>query len=256
MSGPRPTWQHYLANAARTIAQGTLQLLYANVCWGCGVNLRPEQQHFCDACRNTLTTDPYTTCPRCSSTIGPFSDVHDGCAACRGQSFAFDRTFRLGPYEGVLRELILKMKHHSGEVLAELLGELWAAQLAPRLHGTPVDAVVPIPLHWWRRLGRGYNQSAALARVVARRLDAPLRTGWLWRSRNTPRQTYQMSPEARRENVRGAFRLGSGTNVRGKTILLMDDVMTTGSTANEAARPLKSAGAAQILVAILAHGHA
>jgi ComF family protein len=254
MSDPAPTWLRHLANAARSLGQGALQLLYANLCWGCGAALRPDQNHFCDTCRHTLSTDPHETCPRCSSTIGPFSDTHDGCPACRGQPFAFDRTFRLGPYEGVLRELILKMKHHSGEVLAELLGELWATQLTPRL-GTRVDEVVPIPLHWWRRLRRGYNQSATLARAVARRVQAPLRTRWLWRSRNTPRQSHQFSPEARRENVRGAFRLGAGVDVRGKAILLVDDVMTTGATASEAARPLRSAGANQVLVAVLAHGH-
>jgi ComF family protein len=254
VSDPSPTWPRLLANAARSFAQGTLQLLYANLCWGCGASLRPDQNHFCDTCRHTLSADPHESCPRCSSTIGPFTDTHDGCPACRGQTFAFDCTFRLGPYEGVLRELILKMKHHSGEVLAELLGELWAEKLARRL-GTPVDAVVPIPLHWWRRMGRGYNQSATLARAVARRLHTPLQTGWLCRSRNTPRQTYLMSPDARRENVRGAFRLGSRADVRGKTILLVDDVMTTGSTASEAARPMRSAGAGHIMVAVLGHGH-
>jgi ComF family protein len=255
MSDPPPTWPHHLANAGRTLGRGVLQLLYANVCWGCGAALRPDQHHFCDACRQTLTQDPHATCPRCSSTIGPFSDVRDGCPACRDERFAFDRTFRLGPYDGVLRELVLRMKHHSGEVLAELVGELWAEQLAPHLRDTRIDAVVPVPLHWWRRLRRGYNQSATLARVVARRLHAPLRPRWLWRSRNTPRQTYQMSATARRDNVRGAFRLGPGADVRGKTILLVDDVMTTGSTASEAARPLRAAGAAQVIVAILAHGH-
>jgi ComF family protein len=202
-----------------------------------------------------LTHDPHDTCPRCSSTVGPFSAVANGCPACRDDSFAFDRTYRLGPYEGVLRELLLRMKHHSGEVLAELLGELWAERLAPRLHGTPVDAVIPIPLHWWRRWRRGYNQSATLARAVARRLGVPPRPGWLRRTRNTPRQTYQMSPQARRDNVRGAFRLGAGVDVRGKTILLVDDVLTTGATASEAAKPLRSAKAAQIIVAVLAHGH-
>ncbi len=254
MSDPPPTWQHHLLTAGRSFFQGVLQLVYANVCWACNATLQPDRQHFCGACRHALTHDPHATCPRCSSTVGPFTDVANGCPACRDESFAFDRTFRLGPYEGVLRELVLKMKHHTGEVLAELVGELWAEQLAPRLQGTPVDAVIPIPLHWWRRLRRGYNQSATLARAVARRLGAPLHAGWLRRTRHTPRQTYQMSAEARRNNVRGAFRLGKGAEARGKTVLLVDDVLTTGATASEAARPLRTAGAAQILVAVLAHG--
>jgi ComF family protein len=245
-----------LASAGRTLARGVLQLLYANVCWGCGVALRPDQNHFCDACRQSLTSDPHSSCSRCSSTIGPYGDLGDGCCpACRGHAFAFDRTFRLGPYEGVLRELVLKMKHHSGEVVAELLGELWAERLASRLQGTHIDFVVPVPLHWWRRMLRGYNQSSTLARALSRRLHVSLSTGWLWRSRNTPRQTYQMSAADRQVNVRDAFRLGIGADVRGKTILIVDDVMTTGATASEAARPFRKAGAGQILVAVLAHGH-
>jgi ComF family protein len=256
MSEPSPTWQQRMAATGRSLAQGMLQLLYANVCWACGVALRPHDKAFCDDCRRLLITDPHSSCPRCSSTIGPFTDVRDGCPACRAHSLAFDHAFRLGPYEGLLRELILKMKHHSGEVLAELVGELWADQLVPRLRGTPVDAVMPVPLHWWRRLRRGYNQSATLARVLARRLRVPLRSRWLRRQRNTPRQTYQPSPQARRDNVRGAFRLAAPVSVKGNTLLLVDDVMTTGSTASEAARPLRAAGATHIIVAVLAHGHA
>jgi ComF family protein len=183
--------------------------------------------------------------------VGPFVPLEDGCRGCRGHPLAFDRVVRLGPYDGLLRQVILRMKHVSGEGLAELLGLLWAEQAEPRVRELGVEAVVPVPLHWWRRWARGYNQSEALALALAARSHLPCRPGWLRRIRNTPRQTLQTAG-ARRQNVAGAFRARATPEVRGKTVLLVDDVLTTGSTASDAGRALRAAGAARIVVAVLA----
>ena len=111
---------------------------------------------------------------------------------------------------------------------------------------------MPVPLHWWRRWTRGYNQSESLGRALAARLGLPCQGRWLRRVRNTPRQVDQ-SAAARRENVRNAFVAQGRPDLRGKTVLLVDDVLTTGSTANEAASALRKAGAGRIVVAVLAH---
>jgi predicted amidophosphoribosyltransferase len=111
-----------------------------------------------------------------------------------------------------------------------------------------------VPLHWWRRWRRGYNQSEALARRVARTLSSTCRPQALRRVRNTGPQTAQ-TLAGRRANVRGAFRARRGVEVGGKTILLVDDVLTTGSTCHEAARALCAAGAGRVVVAVLAVGH-
>jgi ComF family protein len=160
---------------------------------------------------------------------------------------------RLGPYEGRLRDVILQMKHWSGELLAESIGELWAAHSDKRFRELGVDAVVPVPLHWWRRWRRGFNQSAILARRIARRLERPFLARVLHRIRPTLRQT-DVSPAARRENVRGAFRATAHRFIRNRSVLLIDDVMTTGSTASEAAKALRKAGANRVVVAVLGHG--
>jgi ComF family protein len=115
------------------------------------------------------------------------------------------------------------------------------------------QAVVPVPLHWWRRWRRGFNQSAILARRVARKLNVPFLPRVLRRIRPTRRQT-EVTPAARRENVRGAFRAVSHPALRDRSVLLIDDVMTTGSTAGEAAKALRSAGAKSVIVAVLGHG--
>jgi ComF family protein len=239
----------------RELGRGLLQLLYPGICSVCGVSLPPEQDRFCVSCRAALTTDPFSSCPRCAATVGPFAlaTLQGGCTHCRSTSFRFERVVRLGPYDGLLRDVILRLKHLQGDVLAELVGELWAEHAEARLRDVHADLVVPVPLHWWRRWRRGYNQSLALARGLAARLQIPCRPRLLRRIRNTPLQT-QKTPSERPVNVHGAFRARCSGFV-GKTVLLVDDVMTTGSTANEAARALRSAGVVRVVVVVLARAH-
>jgi ComF family protein len=145
----------------------------------------------------------------------------------------------------------LRIKHAPGEALAEHLGQFWAKEAGDRLAEFQANLVVPVPLHWRRRLARGYNQCDILAEHLARRLGLPLRPRWLRRTRYTPFQTSRPTAE-RRANVAGVFQVRRGAALRGQTVLLIDDVMTTGSTASEAARALRTAGAARVVVAVLA----
>jgi ComF family protein len=117
-----------------------------------------------------------------------------------------------------------------------------------------VDLVAPIPLHWTRRWKRGFNQSEILAKEMARRLRIPMRANWQRRVRATAKQTL-LSPTARRENVKGVFAVSRKADVRGVTVLLIDDVMTTGSTLNESAKAWRRAGAKSVIAAVLAHDH-
>jgi ComF family protein len=234
------------------LLQGLVQIVYPGICSLCGELLSAEEADFCASCRSALTTDPEIACPRCASTVGPYVFLDKGCPRCRDQAFAFERVLRLGAYDGPLRQAILRMKNPAGQGLAELAGRLWAEHARESLRGLSADCVVPVPLHWWRRWQRGYNQSEALARALAARLGLPCRPRWLYRRRNTPSQMQQTAAR-RRENVRGAFAARPSGEMRGKTILLVDDVLTTGSTANEAARALRAAGAARVVVAVVAH---
>jgi ComF family protein len=240
--------------AGRQLTQGALQLIFPAVCAACERSLGPEERHFCPKCRSLLTTDPFPTCPRCAASVGPHAAVQDGCTLCRDSPFQFEKVIRLGPYEDLLRELILRMKLGTGETLAELLGDLWAESARSRLQEIGADVVIPVPLHWWRRFRRGYNQSEALSYRLAAGLRLPCRPGWLRRIRHTPQQTSQ-TREQRKENVRGAFRARPWARLCGKVVLLVDDVLTTGTTCNEAARALRAAGATRVIVAVLARSH-
>jgi ComF family protein len=242
----------YWRSLATDLVQGLVQILYPGICTLCGDLLSPSEADFCTRCRSALITDPDTVCPRCASTVGPYVFLDNGCPRCRDQTFAFERVLRLGAYDGLLRQAILRMKNPAGEAVADLVGRLWAAQAQEALRGLAAEVVVPVPLHWWRRWRRGYNQSEALARALAAGLQLPCRPRWLYRGRNTPSQT-QQSAAARRANVRGAFAARPRAEMRRKTILLVDDVLTTGSTASDAARALRQAGADRVIVAVLAH---
>jgi ComF family protein len=244
-------WLGWLARAGRGLGEGLVQLVYPAHCLTCGRPLAAEGDPFCGPCRGELFADPVPCCPRCAATVGPFGVVDGRCGRCRAEDFGFAAALRLGPYDGLLRRVILRLKDRRGEGLAELVGEKWAGHAADRFASLGADVVVPVPLHFWRRLRRGYNQSAALAGAISGRLGLPCPRGWLRRVRNTPRQSAQTAA-GRRENVRGAFAVRPGAPVRGRVVLLVDDVMTTGATAGEAARVLRAAGAARVVVAVLA----
>jgi ComF family protein len=235
----------------RTLAQGLLHLIYPGLCAACGASLSNQQTSFCDRCREALTADRSSRCPRCAETIGPYTHLDDRCSRCRDAHFHFDRAVRLGPYDGLLRDLVLRMKKGAGEALAEVIGDLWADHSLAELRELRPDVVIPVPLHWWRRWRRGYNQSETLARAIADRLGLPFRPAWLRRVRHTPLQTLQ-TPSGRHVNVRGAFRARRKAALRGRTALLIDDVLTTGSTCSEAAGALREAGAVRVVVAVLA----
>ncbi len=242
-----------LRDHVRTLVAGAADLVWPRRCWLCDRDVGGEALFgsVCGACRAELAADPPPTCPRCSGTIGPHADVTDGCPQCRGVRFRFDAAVRLGPYDGLLRRAVLRLKHEPGEALAEELGGLLAAARSGLLAPHRPEVVVPVPLHWWRRLTRGYNQSEAIARGLAAGLGLPCRPGWLVRTRMTSQRA--QSAAARWENVRGAFRPRRGLRIPGARVLLVDDVLTTGATADAAAAALRQAGAAQVVAAVLAH---
>ena len=239
----------------RTLARGLLQIFYPNLCWLCREPISPEQPAICQPCRRDLFSDPRPSCPRCAATVGPFAALESGCPACHKEGFAFERAFRLGPYAGLLRDVVLRLKNANAEGLAEIVAAEWAAGITEKLRPLRIDCVMPVPLHWWRRWQRGCNQSDALARAFAKSLHVPWHPYGLRRLRRTQRQT-DLTTTARRENMRGAFQARRPAKWAGKTILLVDDVMTTGSTCHEAARALRKAGAARVIVAVLARAEA
>jgi len=188
----------------------------------------------------------------CVSCRTPFQnafplDAEGRCALCRSGLRGFDAAYCFGTYEGVLRELIHLYKYGRIKTLARPLGELLAAAL-PR--DQEWNAVVPVPLHWRRQWKRGFNQSELLARAIARHTALPV-VNALRRTQATLTQA-GLSNTSRRRNVAAAFRCKRPEAVAGKRILLIDDVMTTGSTAAACALALKRAGARKVALLTVA----
>src|SRR5436309_1496841 len=136
--------------------------------------------------------------------------------------------------------------------MAEAAGAIFAERIGCMLAGEHIDGVIGVPLHWHRAWRRQYNQGAILARMLAAATGLRLWNRSLRRVRPTPKQTGLTGP-ARRLNVRGAFR-AKPNRLRGQNILLTDDVLTTGATADAAAKALRDAGAKRVVVAVLSHG--
>ena len=235
---------------AATVARSLLGLLLPPRCTCCGepadsaggaITLR-------SACRRELAAlAGQPSCPRCGRTVGPYAS----CSLCARKTPPFQAAVRIGIYDGPLSRMVQSLKYKGARHGIPLLSELLAAKLHQAGAAQEVDLVTAVPLHWWRYWRRGFNQSLLLARGLRRRgLEAPQRRV-LVRTRDT-RPQVGLSMTARRENVRGAFRVRRPAEVKGRRILLVDDVMTTGATAGECARVLRRAGARSVTVAVVA----
>lgn len=192
--------------------------------------------------------------PVCDGCGSPFEfDPGPGvrCAACMARPRAFDRARAACLYDEASRDLILKLKHADRTDLAGLMARWLSRSARPLLED--VDMVVPVPLHRWRLLRRRYNQAAEIARPLAVLSGTPYLPDTLVRRRATATQAGK-SGSGRRRNVANAFHVPASraSRVAGLRILLIDDVLTTGATAEGCARALKAAGAARVDVAVIA----
>jgi len=192
--------------------------------------------------------------PLCDGCGAPFDfDLGEGalCAACQARRPHFDRARAACVYDEHARDLILKLKHADRTDLAGLFAH-WIARAATDILPA-VDGIVPVPLHPLRLIARRYNQAAEIARPLARGARRPYWPGALVRRRATASQAGK-SGDARRRNVAGVFAVPASwrSRVEGKRLLVVDDVLTTGATLEGCARALKSAGAADVDVAVIA----
>lgn len=205
----------------------------------------------CTACWKTVR---FLERPWCERLGTPFPyDLGEGAlsAAAIADPPVFDRARSAAAYDGPVPDLVQALKYADRTELAPMLSA-WMARAGHELL-RDADALVPVPLHPRRLFARRFNQAALLARGVAAIAGVPVRPGWLVRRRPT-RQQVGLSRESRVENVRGAFAVPPRARlaVKGKAVVLVDDVMTTGATLEAAARTLKRAGALRVDVLTLA----
>jgi len=196
--------------------------------------------------RIAFIDDP--VCDGCGSPFEFAPGFGERCAGCMGRPRAFERTRAACLYDDASRELILQLKHADRTDLSGLFAK-WLSRSARELI-EEADAIAPVPLHRLRLLRRRYNQAAEIARPLARMAELEYLPDALVRRRATASQGGR-SAGGRRRNVQGAF-VADRRKVEGKRILLIDDVLTTGATADACARALKAAGAACVTLAVVA----
>jgi competence protein ComFC len=223
------------------LLRAAVSLFYPPVCEGCGTNV-DSAKYLCGECQAGA---PRIVPPFCGKCAEPFAGAITGsfvCSNCADQTLHFDAAVAGYRARGLVRRLIHEFKYHHRLYLRHVIGDWLAVVLEdPRIDPKRFDAIVPVPLHPAKRRERGFNQAALLARSLSGRTSLPVVLA-LERVRYTQTQTAFDRAE-RMQNLYNAFRLRRREDVQGLRVLLVDDVLTTGSTLSECARVLKRAGA-------------
>jgi competence protein ComFC len=225
-------------------------LLYPPVCTICGANVRASE-YLCSPCESRTIRIVAPFCQTCSE---PFEGAITGaftCANCAHRTIHFDAAVAAFRSRGIVRELIHDFKYRRQIYLRHLVARwLCAAMNDERLRAHRFNIIIPVPLHPARQRERGFNQATLLAELLSAEISIQSKP-LLERIRYTTTQT-ALDRAERMENLHDAFRLRKNTDVRGLQVLLIDDVLTTGSTLSECARVLKRAGAISVYAATAA----
>lgn len=255
---PAETWNCRALTFVRRVNALTdqaLHLLFPEGCRNCGRSLSADERFVCQDCWKDIELIEPSVCPRCGQ---PFGSEHalsfspqQLCALCRLGPLPFDTARAVGHYRGVLREIIHLFKYRGKIGLGPRLGSLMADQLFQKFADPSFDCIVSVPLHEKKLKLREFDQSRILAEGLSRGTGVPMEVGNLVRTRWTESQV-GLSRKDREKNVRGAFGLKDPSRIKGRRVLLLDDVYTTGATIAECATVLKEEGTAGIDVFTLA----
>ncbi|HUV42051.1 MAG TPA: ComF family protein [Sedimentisphaerales bacterium] len=240
-------WLYRTVNSAW---DGLNHLLWPAVCINCGKSICETDNNLCQDCWSLLlgcTGGDY--CRQCGRDVSAYALVDGNCMDCKGREIHFDQITRTGVYAEPLKNMILGFKKDRTE-LDTILGFLAASALQASGFFDRIEYLVPVPLHWSRRIVRGYNQSLVLGKKI-KHPSAKINTD-LVRIRRTKFQPTMTTPAARARNVAGAFAVRRGHDFAGRNVCLIDDIRTTGATLNECARTLKQAGAERVFALVLA----
>lgn len=230
----------------RLLLEALAELFFPAHCLGCGRQLASSRLPLlCASCGTGISLISPPNCPCCGA---PGSD--NICPLCLHHSFAFDRARSLLIYQEPIRSLIHQLKF-SGSLAGLSSFATLAKEVTPDALFHEPDFILPVPLHIQRLRWRGFNQSLLLAKVCFPAWRKKIEPDLLQRHRATVPQT-QLDGVTRRSNLDGAFSLPAPELVRGRNVLLVDDVFTTGSTLDECAKVLRAAGAAEIAAFTLA----
>jgi predicted amidophosphoribosyltransferase len=210
-------------------------VLYPPVCAFCSasldVDLDTDGVRLCSTCHSAFLNSE-EACVRCGLPVGPHVNTNDGCASCSSRDFRFKRVVRLGVYKDELRHACIRAKNPGAEPLAGALAGHLAEIHRVELVEMKLDLVVVVPQFWAHRATRSHHSAETIAEVLSERLGVPFRRRLLRKPKRTPDQSSLPRTE-RLKNLAKAFAVQRGTELKGQRVLLVDDILTTGTTANE-----------------------
>jgi ComF family protein len=240
-------------SAVRQAASELAETVFPSQCEICGDTADGYRRFaaICPACLKSMAA-PQHVCVRCGAPVPTSTTLGDDCSHCQRHKWSFKRATCLGPYDDQLRKAVILAKSRFHDGLALRLGELLADHIQSLQLQAP-EVVIPTPQHWLRRVVHRSNSSELIAEVLSNRLGIACHRTWLRRIRQTQKQGL-LSTEQRRKNVAGAFAVSKWSRFSGKRVLLVDDILTSGSTAHEMAKVIKKAGATFVEVAAVARG--
>ncbi|MDD2335236.1 MAG: ComF family protein [Geobacteraceae bacterium] len=229
-----------------------LDILFPPRCHVCRCFLaEPTDIHLCDGCREKILTVRSPLCTICGVPFATENGIDHTCGHCLTTQRPFAGARAAARFEGPLQELIHRFKYGRKIHLSRPLGLLTATALGNFHPATSADCIIPVPLHRRRLRERGFNQSQLIGQILAKSWEIPLSVHNLRRIHWTKPQT-GLSAAERERNIRNAFEVALPDRVKGKRLLLVDDVYTTGSTVTECAKTLRQSGAKEIHVITVA----
>jgi len=243
---------------SRALLSSAVDLIFPPRCLACRAAPpveRAGERRFCEQCAKAIEADRgQESCPTCAATVAQYEVSGEQCTECRGTRPKVKAQARVGPYQGLLGQMLRQFKYGNREELLPVLGG-W---LAERVRGAPwldrVEAVTCVPTHWRRQLRTRAYPAGDLARHVARRLNLPF-VSILSRIR-AGRHQVGLSHNDRLKNVIDAFAMRRGVQLDEARLLIIDDVRTTGATLNECAKVLHRAGVAETYGAVIVRARA
>jgi ComF family protein len=227
------------------LIKGLIDLIFPALCVFCGVPLvETEKGEICPVCLRKIRFISPPICPKCGLPFVSVGGEDHLCGQCLQRQWHYASARALGFYEGPMRAAVHLLKYKGKSFVAKPLAGLLKMGY-PFMDFDSYDFLVPVPLHPKRLRERGFNQAVLLTRSIGRERGIPCRVSLLKKIKLTPPQI-RLTPREREENVKGSFAVVDSAGARGRRILLIDDVMTTGSTVNECARELVKAGAREV----------
>ena len=236
------------------IMESIISIIYPPVCAGCNKPNHSNEKniYICNECYYNIKRHVPPFCQKCGRGLMQTKDIYSGaCSICQNRQYYFNQAWSICSYEGIIKELIHKFKYNQKVQYKAIFEDLFNEFIETFNVLSEIDLIIPIPLHPARLREREYNQSQVLASIVSKIINKPSDCKILFRRKNTKSQI-NLNEEKRFKNIADCFAIKNSKEILNKSILLIDDVFTTGITLSEAAKVISKGHPKKISILTLA----